>query len=114
MDAVVTDRFEDAAGISDAMEHVLAAAGQRCAAEPECLLDLDGRGELAALRIVADTAHFLVEGAAEVRHARAALSRRREERRRDQLRVLRAELIFRVELLLEGELVATGVAGERR
>ena len=69
-------------GSAHAVEHVLAAARQRRAAEAEPLLDLDRRRELTTLRIVAGAAELFVEQAAELGHCRSALTRGHEEGRR--------------------------------
>src|SRR5688572_19279383 len=104
MHAVKTYRSQRAAGICDAVKHMLTAARQRRRAEPEWLLDLDRRGKLAALRIVPGTAHFLEEDAAEVGDTCAALAGGRKKSCRGQLRVLCAKLILVIQGLFQSEL----------
>src|SRR6266550_8502533 len=101
MHAVARDGYETAVDVRHAVEHVLAAARKRRRAEAEHLLDLDRGRELPPLRVVADAAHLLVEQAAQVRNARAALTRRDKEGRRNRKgrRVRRTELELRVQLL---------------
>src|SRR6267142_6919812 len=95
--AVKADRYQHAKRIHNAVQHVLPATRQLRGTEAESLLDLDRSSKLAALRVIAGAAHFLVEGAAEVGNHSTAFPRGKDESRGDLRRILRANLVLGIQ-----------------